>query len=204
MRPAFKDSASRPNVDPTEGRLQPRMTGSRHWVLIGLVFAGAGLFAQTPRIGKPASEDKIKAVNLTVMPDGRGLPDGKGTVAAGKDLFKNKCAVCHNDHGEGRDNQYPPLVGGVGTINTSKPIKTVGSYWPYATTVFDYIRRAMPYDQPGTLKPDEIYSAVAFILNANGIIGENDEMNETTLPKVKMPNRDGFISDARPDVKAKR
>jgi cytochrome c len=80
----------------------------------------------------------------------------------------------------------------------------VGSYWPYATTVFDYIRRAMPYDQPGTLQADEIYSVVGFVLNANGIVGENDEMNATTLPKVKMPNRDGFVPDARPDVKAKR
>ena len=162
------------------------------------LLAASILNAQKPRIGKPASEEKINAVNLTVM------PDGKGTVAAGKDLFKEKCAVCHNDHGEGRETQYPPLVGGIGTINTSKPVKTVGSYWPYATTVFDYIRRAMPYDQPGTLNADQIYSAVAFILNANGIIGENDEMNKTTLPKVKMPNRDGFIPDARPDVKAKR
>jgi len=168
-----------------------------------LALAAAISFGQT-RIGKPATEDQIKAADITVFPDGRGLPAGKGTVAKGKDLFKSKCAVCHNDHGEGRQGQYPALVGGMGTINTPKPVKTVGSYWPYATTVFDYIRRAMPYDQPGTLQTDEIYSAVAFILNANGIIGENDEMNEKTLPKVKMPNRDGFIPDARPDVKAKR
>ncbi|MEQ1887416.1 MAG: cytochrome c, partial [Bryobacteraceae bacterium] len=95
------------------------------------------------------------------------------------------------------------LVGGVGSIRSSKPIKTVGSYWPYATTVFDYVRRAMPYDQPGSLAADQVYAAVAFILHANGIIGENDEMNRTTLPKVRMPNRDGFIPDARPDVKSK-
>jgi S-disulfanyl-L-cysteine oxidoreductase SoxD len=173
-------------------------------VAMVLLLVATPLFAQKPRIGKPASQDKIDAISLTVFPDGRGLPDGKGSVAAGKELFKEKCAVCHNDHGEGRENQYPPLVGGIGTLNTSKPVKTVGSYWPYATTVFDYIRRAMPYDQPGTLKPDQIYSAVAFILNANGIIGENDEMNKATLPKVKMPNRDGFIPDARPDIKSKR
>ena len=156
------------------------------------------------QIGKPATEEKIKAIDITIFPDGRGLPPGKGTVAKGKDIFKEKCAVCHNDKGEGRQGQYPALVGGGGTINTPKPAKTVGSYWPYATTVFDYVRRAMPYDQPGTLQPDEIYSAVAFLLNANGIIGENDEINATTLPKVKMPNRDGFVPDARPDVKSKR
>jgi len=107
-------------------------------------------FGQQARIGKPASEDKIKAMDITVFPDGRGLPAGSGTAAKGKDIFKEKCAVCHNDQGQGREGQYPALVGGKGTINTPKPVKTVGSYWPYATTVFDYIRRAMPYDQPGT------------------------------------------------------
>jgi S-disulfanyl-L-cysteine oxidoreductase SoxD len=166
------------------------------------ILFGAVAFAQT--IGKPASDDKIKAMDLTVFPDGRGLPAGSGTAAKGKDLFKEKCSVCHNDKGEGRQGQYPALVGGAGTLNTPKPNKTVGSYWPYATTVFDYVRRAMPYDQPGTLKPDEIYSLVAFVLNLNGIVGENDEMSAATLPKVKMPNRDGFLLDQRPDIKSKR
>jgi hypothetical protein len=171
-------------------------------VLLASVAPFAG--AQTARIGKPATDAQIQAINLTVFPDGTGLPVGKGTPAKGKDIFKDKCAVCHNDKGEGRENQYPALVGGIGTLNTPKPIRTVGSYWPYATTVFDYVRRAMPYDHPGSLQTDEIYSAVAFVLNLNGIIGDNDEMNEKTLPKVKMPNRDGFIPDARPDVKSKR
>jgi cytochrome c len=170
----------------------------------GIALLGAAAFGQEGRIGKPAGEDKIKALDITVFPDGRGLPAGSGTAAKGKDIFKAKCAVCHNDQGQGREGQYPALVGGKGTLNTPKPIKTVGSYWPNATTVFDYIRRAMPYDQPGTLQADEIYSVVGFVLNANGIVGENDEMNATTLPKVKMPNRDGFVPDARPDVKAKR
>lgn len=161
-------------------------------------------FAQTGRVGRPASPETIKSMDLTIFPDGRGLPAGSGTAAKGKDVFKEKCAVCHNEKGEGREGQYPALVGGIGSINTAKPVKTVGSYWPYATTVFDYVRRAMPYDQPGTLKSDEIYAAVAFVLNANGIIGENDELNAASLPKVKMPNRDGFVPDKRPDVKAKR
>ena len=166
------------------------------------VLLASGVFGQT--IGKPASPEMIKAMDITVFPDGRGLPEGSGTAAKGKDIFKAKCAVCHNDQAQGREGQYPALVGGIGTINTPKPVKTVGSYWPYATTVFDYVRRAMPYDQPGTLKPDEIYSVVAFVLNLNGIVGVNDEMNATTLPKVKMPNRDGFVLDKRPDIKAKR
>ena len=168
------------------------------------VVAASALSAQAPRIGKPAGDDKIKALDITVFPDGRGLPPGAGTAVKGKDIFMEKCAVCHNDKGEGRAGQYPALVGGAGTINTPKPIKTVGSYWPYATTVFDYIRRAMPYDQPGTLQADEVYSLVGFILAANRIVGETDEINATTLPQVKMPNRDGFIPDKRPDVKAKR
>ncbi|MFI5413284.1 MAG: c-type cytochrome [Candidatus Lutacidiplasmatales archaeon] len=160
--------------------------------------------AQNARIGKPATEAQIHAIDLTVFPSGAGLPVGKGTAAKGRDIFKDKCAVCHNDKGEGRENQYPALVGGIGTINTPKPVRTVGSYWPYATTIFDYVRRAMPYDHPGSLATDESYSAVAFILNLNGIIGENDEMNEKTLPQVKMPNAGNFVPDARPDVKSKR
>jgi len=110
----------------------------------GVALLGVAGFAQDGRIGKPASEDKIKAIDITVFPDGRGLPAGSGTAAKGKDIFKAKCAVCHNDQGQGREGQYPALVGGKGTLNTPKPVKTVGSYWPYATTVFDYIRRAMP------------------------------------------------------------
>ena len=171
---------------------------------IPVVVLSAAAFAQTARVGKPATDAQIKAIDITIFPDGRGLPAGSGTAAKGADIFKEKCAVCHNDKAEGRAGQYPALVGGVGSIATAKPVKTVGSYWPYATTVFEYIRRAMPYDQPGTLKPDEIYSLVAFVLNANGIVGAGDEMNEKTLPKVKMPNRDGFVPDARPDIKAKR
>jgi cytochrome c len=194
------------------------MTIRNFALLLGIHWAAAALctpaFAQAKkadapeakaaRIGKPASQEKIDAINLTVMPDGKGLPPGKGTAADGKTVFQTKCAVCHNDKGEGRPGQYPALVGGAGTINTPKPVKTVGSYWPYATTIFDYARRAMPYDQPGSLKPDEYYAVVAWILNANGIIGENEEMNATTLPKVKMPNRDNFLPDQRPDVKAKK
>ena len=161
-------------------------------------------WGQAARVGRPAPQEKIDAMNLTIFPSGAGLPAGSGSAEKGKSIFQEKCAVCHNDKGEGREGQYPPLVGGVGTINTPKPVKTPGSYWPYATTIFDYVRRAMPYDQPGTLNNNEVYSLVGWILNANGIIGEKDEMNKDTLPKVKMPNAGGFILDKRPDVKSKR
>jgi len=174
------------------------------FLLAALVSIASVATAQNARIGKAATEAQIHAIDLTIFSGGTGLPVGKGTAAKGRDIFKDKCAVCHNDKGEGRENQYPALVGGIGTIATSKPVRTVGSYWPYATTVFDYIRRAMPYDHPGSLQTDETYSSVAFILNLNGIIGENDEMNEKTLPKVKMPNAGNFVPDKRPDVKSKR
>jgi hypothetical protein len=171
-----------------------------------LAVSALAVLAQAVRSGpgRPATEAEIKAQDYTVLPDGRGLPPGHGNAARGKDLFKEKCSTCHGEKGEGKENQYPTLVGGTGSLKTNRPLKTVGSYWPYATTLFDYIRRAMPYDHPRSLSTDEVYSAAAFVLFLNGIIGENDDMNEKTLPQVRMPNREGFIPDTRPDVKSKR
>ena len=160
--------------------------------------------ARAQNFGRPATDAEIKAKDLTVLPTGEGLPSGRGDARAGKLVFKEKCAVCHNDNAEGRQGQYPALVGGVGSLKTDKPVKTVGSFWPYATTIFDYVRRAMPYDNPRTLSADEVYAVSAFLLFKNGIIAETQEMNAKTLPKVKMPNRDGFVPDARPDIKSKR
>ena len=154
--------------------------------------------------GRPASAEEIRKFDITVFPNGKGLPAGKGTAADGKEIYKAKCAECHNEKGEGRDQQYPRLVGGVGSLTTPKPIKTVGSYWPHATTVWDTIFRAMPYETPRTLKPDEVYAVTALLLHWNGIITETFELNEKTLPHVKMPNRDGFIPDARPYQKLKK
>jgi len=153
---------------------------------------------------RPATPDEIRQRDYTVLPTGAGLPEGSGTAAKGRDVFKSKCAVCHNEKAEGKQGQYPALVGGVGSLATPRPVKTVTSYWPYATTLFDYIRRAMPYDQPRTLSNDEVYSVAAFLLSLDGVVKENDELNAKTLPQVRMPNRDGFIPDPRPDVKAKR
>jgi len=172
-----------------------------------MVFGFAvGLFGQTkyPGVGKVASAERVKAADKTVMADGRGLPVGKGSVEAGRALYKTKCAECHNEAGEGRDKQWPALVGGTGTLQSKSPKKTVGSYWPYATTLWDTIGRAMPYDQPGTLTADEVYSITAFVLHLNGIVPAGQELNEKTLAQVKMPNRDGFVADVHPDVKAKR
>ena len=142
-------------------------------------------------VGRPATPDEIKVWDIDVRPDGRGLPEGGGTVAQGKQVFADNCALCHGDNGQGGIKDR--LVGGQGSLASDKPVKTVGSFWPYATTLFDYTRRAMPWQQPMTLANDEVYALTAYILAQNKLIGENDTMNAETLPKVQMPNRDGFI-----------
>jgi S-disulfanyl-L-cysteine oxidoreductase SoxD len=142
-------------------------------------------------LGETASSADIAAWNIDVEPAGANLPPGSGTVPEGAKIYASSCATCHGDHGQG--SLAPRLVGGIGTLATSHPIKTVGSYWPYATTVFDYIRRAMPFTRPESLSDDEVYALVAFLLNENGIIPMGAVMNRTTLPAVKMPNRHGFI-----------
>ena len=168
-----------------------------------LAIAAGALAAQAPKygVGQPATPEQIRALGLAIAPDGTGLPEGSGTPAAGREVFATACARCHGEKAEG--NIGPALVGGQGSLATAKPVKTVGSYWPYATTVWDYVNRAMPFDKPGLLKPGEVYAVVAYILNLNGIIGPGETMDAKTLPKVKMPNRDGFVADPRPDVGGK-
>ena len=148
--------------------------------------------------GKPVSPDEVRKRDITIFADGRGLPPGKGDAKTGAAIYASKCAECHNDRGEGRENQYPALVGGIGSLATPKPKKSVGSYWPYATTLWDHIYRAMPFDHPRTLYADEVYAVTAFVLHLNGIVTEGQELNEKSLPLVKMPNRDGFIPETRP------
>ena len=177
------------------------------WKLSVMMLVGAAtLAAQSPKygVGRPATEDQIRGLGTAIAPDGGGLPEGSGTVEAGRVVFAARCAKCHGEKADGAVG--PALVGGQGTLATSKPLKTVGSYCPYATTVWDYINRAMPFDQPGLLKGPEVYAVVAYILNLNGIIGNDQVMDAKSLPKVKMPNRNGFVADPRPDVgkKAKR
>src|SRR5215470_10806862 len=169
---------------------------------LAIVFACAvTLAAQSPRfgIGRPPTPDEVRGLGAAIAPDGGGLPEGSGTVAEGRSVFAARCASCHGPSGEG-GGVGAALVGGKGTLASARPLKTVGSFWPHATTVWDYVNRAMPFDQPGLLKPEEVYAVVAYILNLNGIIGEDVVMNARTLPAVKMPNRDGFVADPRPDV----
>src|SRR3984957_1040377 len=156
-----------------------------------LGLAGAGARAESPNLGREATPDEIAAWDISIDPSGAGLPAGSGSARQGAAIFAAKCAACHGENAAGRPNAA--LVGGQGTLATDKPLKTVGSYWPYATTLFDYIRRAMPLPQSKSLTPDEVYALAAFILAQNKIIGEDDVMDAKTLPQVKMPNRDGFV-----------
>jgi cytochrome c len=150
------------------------------------------LAADGPQFGKPVTQQDIAAWDISIGPDGAGLPPGKGTVAEGEKVYAAKCVACHGEKGAGRPNDR--LVGGMGTLAPDKgpPVKTVGSYWPYATTLFDYVRRAMPWDRPKSLSDEEVYAVAAYILNLNGVIGQDDVIDAQSLPKVKMPNREGF------------
>jgi len=171
------------------------------WKLSVMVLAGAAMLtAQSPKygVGRPPTPEQIRDLGAAIAPDGTGLPEGSGTVAAGREIFAAKCSRCHGEKAAG--GVGPVLVGGQGTLATARPLKTVGSFWPYATTVWDYVNRAMPFDQPGVLKPPEVYAVVAYLLNLNGIVGEDQVLDAKSLPKVKMPNRDGFVADPRPDV----
>jgi cytochrome c len=170
--------------------------------LVGaLAFGGANAAAeQSPAfgVGRAPKPGELQAIDIDVTPDGRGLLSGTSTAAAGKEVYTRRCETCHGP--TGKEGPQDVLVGGQGSLATSKPQKTIGSYWPYATTLWDYIRRAMPFDHPGTLTADEIYGATAYLLFLNGIVGERDVIDQTTLPKVAMPNRNGFTGDPRPDV----
>lgn len=173
-------------------------------VLAAAATVAATVSAQAPayQVGRPPTPEEIRELGSAIAPDGTGLPQGSGTVAAGQQLFAARCARCHGPAGEGDIGAR--LVGGQGTLATPRPLKTVGSFWPYATTLWDYVNRAMPFDQPGLLQPPEVYAAVAYVLNLNGIIAADQVMDAASLPKVKMPNRDGFVADPRPDVRKER
>jgi cytochrome c len=146
-----------------------------------------------PKLGRPATPDDIAKADISIPPDGKNLPAGSGSVAQGAMVFQQKCAVCHGANAEGTPSG-DRLVGGIGTLNTPNPIKTVGSYWPYATTVFDYIRRAMPITNPQSLQNDEVYAVTAYILSLDNIVPKEAVLDAQSLPKVQMPNRAGFVN----------
>ncbi len=160
-------------------------------VVITLALGWTAAFAQGPNLGEPISPADIAAWDIDILPDGTGLPPGSGTAAEGQPIYALKCAACHGVNAEGGISLA--LVGGEPLTNGIDTMKTIANFWPYATTLFDYTRRAMPWLQPRTLTDDEVYALSAYILALNGIIDEDDVMNAETLPEVRMPNPDGFI-----------
>src|SRR6185369_618978 len=157
---------------------------------LAVLFISMPVFAQKPNLGKPLSSAEIAGWDINILPDGTGLPPGSGTAAAGARVYSAKCAICHGENGKGGTNAK--LIGGE-PIKDMESEKTIANFWPYATTLFDYIRRAMPWRQPKSLTNQEVYALTAYILSLNKLIGESDTMNAQTLPKVRMPNREGFI-----------
>ena len=142
--------------------------------------------------GVPMSDAEVQFWDRSVTPDGATLPPGEGNVADGRIVYETACASCHGETGQGKS-PLVALVGGNGTLTATSPNKTVGSYWPYATTLFDYIRRAMPFGQQKSLRSDEVYAVTAYVLFLNGIIEEDRLITKATLPSIEMPNRDGFF-----------
>ena len=163
-----------------------------HRLLLAVAIAldAGAVFAEGPNLGRPIDPADIAPWDISILPDGTGLPPGSGTSAKGAPIFAQKCAMCHGEGGKG--GAAAALVGG-GPIDRIEATKTIANFWGYSTTVFDFIRRAMPWQQPRSLTNDEVYALTAYIFAQNKLIGERDVMNAKTLPQVKMPNRDGFI-----------
>ncbi|QUS56721.1 c-type cytochrome [Pseudovibrio brasiliensis] len=154
--------------------------------------ATAGSF----NLGRAATPAEVAAWNIDVRPDGQGLPAGRGNVEQGEEIFAERCAVCHGDFAEGVD-RWPVLSGGDGTLTSERPVKTIGSYWPYLSTVFDYVNRAMPFGEAQSLKPDEVYAITAFLLYANDLVEDDFELSQENFTSVRLPNEDGFYLDDR-------
>jgi S-disulfanyl-L-cysteine oxidoreductase SoxD len=174
------------------------------WVLVALLFSIAllphaiGAADAGSGLGHAATPSDISAWDDEVSPSGN-LPPGSGSVAQGQQVYASQCAACHGDKGQG--GPMDKLVGGVGSLDTKAPVKTIGSYWPYATTIFDYVRRAMPFTAPGTLSNDQVYAVTAYLLYMNGIVPQSAVMNGKSLASVRMPNHDNFLQkDPRPDA----
>ncbi len=161
-------------------------------LMLSLPNAGFAEQGDGPGLGVPARPDTVSAWDLDIFPDGTGLPPGSGTAIAGKQIYEQYCQFCHGVEGSG--DSADELAGAAHGLTDDPPDKTIGTYWPYATTLFDFTSRSMPLNQPGVLNNDELYAVTAYLLYLNGIIGQNNVMNATTLPKVTMPNRNGFIN----------
>ena len=179
--------------------MRPLDTGIAAFVVLALASVGQLQAQSTYGIGRAAMPAEIAGWNIDVDRDGNNSPPGSGSVAQGHEIFDTQCAACHGARGEGGVGDQ--LVGGQGTIATAKPVRTVGSYWPYATTLFDYIRRAMPQNAPQSLSNEEVYAVSAYVLNLNGLLPADATLDAARLKAIKMPNRGMFVGDPRPDVK---
>ena len=166
-------------------------------VALGLIGMAAALADDGPGLGEELTAGQLESVDFTIMPDGDGLPAGSGNAITGRDIYNLNCLACHGENGSGGVNDA--LSGGHGSLTGPRPQKTVGSFWPYATTVFDYVRRAMPFQAPGSLSNEEIYAVTAYLLFVNGIIAEDVAMNAESLPQVKMPNHENFVWGYTPE-----
>ncbi|MGG5809997.1 c-type cytochrome [Falsiroseomonas sp. CW058] len=171
--------------------------------LLALAFvAVAALPADAQRrfgFGTPATEAEIRGWDIDVAPDGSGLPEGRGSVREGAAIFAEQCASCHGEAGQG--GQMDRLAGGQGSLTAARPIRTIGSFWPHATTIYDYVNRAMPFNAPQSLAPDQVYAVTAYLLNINGILPGDAVLDARSLPAVRMPNAGGFTGpDPRPDI----
>src|SRR5262245_30054685 len=180
------------------------MFTSKRIHIVGIVVIAAAALAacavqppagKPPALGTAVSAEEVARWDISIPPSGAGLPKGSGTARQGLKVYEEKCQYCHGVKGAGKP--ADALAGGIGSLASANPVRTVGSYWPYATTLFDYTRRAMPVTNPLSLSSDEVYAVTAYLLYLDGIIGENEVMDARTLPQVKMPNRDGFVDWSR-------
>ena len=177
------------------------MRSDRVVLTVVALLMAAPAYAEQPQyhLGRTPTAAEINAWNIDVRPDGQGLPPGHGSVTEGRAVFADQCAACHGEKGQG--GPADRLVGGLGTLTQPHPVRTVGSYWPYATTLFDFIRRAMPFNAPESLSADQVYAVSAYVLSLNGIVPDDTVLDAKSLPKVVMPNRNGFTSPyPRPKV----
>jgi S-disulfanyl-L-cysteine oxidoreductase SoxD len=172
------------------------MSMLKYLTICAAAFVATSAFAQGSRFGQPIAPADVAGWDISIPPNGVGLPAGRGNAKQGEGIYAAKCQACHGEKGKSGPNDA--LVGGAGSLAPGQvPLKTVGSFWPYATTLFDYIRRAMPFQESQSLTADEVYGLSAYILHLNGIIGEDVVLDAQSLPKVRMPNRDGFIAFPR-------
>lgn len=173
------------------------MSKFRNALLACALLAAAPALAGDLGVGRPVLPDEIAAWDHDVRPDGKGLPVGHGTVKQGEALFQERCASCHGEFGEGAG-RWPELAGGQGSLTSDRPLKTVGSFWPYASTIYDYVRRAMPFGNGQSLTADETYALTAYILNLNDVVkDENFTLSDRNFTTIRLPNQAAFFDDDR-------